>query len=65
MKELKIDTTNLTPADANALIICDCGAIIAFNALDVRMINQMIAKCDVCKTEILIIDGGPGIHGEA
>lgn len=56
MNELKIITKDLKPEDANCLIACNCGAIISFNALDVRSINKMIVQCEVCKTEILITD---------
>lgn len=54
MKELKVDTYGVKPQDSNALIICDCGSIININILDVRFHNEIIAKCDVCKTEILV-----------
>lgn len=56
MKELKIMTKGLKPEDANCLLACNCGAIIAFNALDVQRLNKMIVQCEVCKTEILLTD---------
>ncbi len=58
MKELQIMTNGLSPQDANCLIVCDCGALISFNALEIRQINKKIVQCEVCKTDILITDSG-------
>lgn len=55
MQELRINT-NVRPGDATAIVLCNCGALIIFNALDVRAINKMIVECEVCKTQILLVD---------
>jgi hypothetical protein len=55
VQELRINT-NVKPGDATAMVLCNCGALIVFNALDVRAINKMIVECEVCKTQILLID---------
>lgn len=59
MRELKVNTYGVKPQDANALIVCDCGALISVNVLDVRFHNEMVTKCGVCKLEILVKEGGP------
>ena len=59
MKELKVNTYGVKPQDANALIVCECGALISVNVLEVRFHNEVIAKCEVCKQEILVVEGGP------
>lgn len=55
MRELKINT-NVRPEDASAMLVCNCGALLVFNALDVRQMNKMIVECEVCKTQILLLD---------
>lgn len=58
MQKLKINTIGLKPEDATAVVLCNCGSIIVFNALEVREINKKIIECDVCKTQILLVDEG-------
>lgn len=55
MQELRIHT-NVKPQDASAMVVCNCGALIVFNALEVRQVNKMIVECEVCKTKLLLID---------
>jgi|WetSurSiteA1Bulk_404760.scaffolds.fasta_scaffold305854_2 hypothetical protein len=55
MKELKINT-KVKPESASAMIVCNCGALIMFNALDVRQANKLIVECEVCRTQLLLID---------
>jgi hypothetical protein len=56
MQKIRIMTLGLKPEDATAVVLCNCGSIIVFNALEVREINKKIVECEVCKTQILLVD---------